>query len=128
MTDALSDNIEGYFPGGFRVRAHQIFAKGESHSGHYHYIDHLCVIPRGRFRIEFSNEDGPVKDSIEAGVGEELRPVKIPIMANMRHKLTALEDGSMFECWFSAQEADRVFPGDIKGSDGVPWSDCKSDV
>lgn len=138
---SFDDNKCGHFEGGFFVRTHRVFKKGEVNKGHFHYVGHLSVIMRGGFRIDYFRLDGTGVGSADVVVGADNVPIKVPIAANMVHVLTALADDSMFECWFSAHEADRVFrePGlrgffrrligrGIKGSDGVPWTDCKSDV
>jgi hypothetical protein len=97
--------------GGFYVRR-WTGHRGQVCKGHAHWIDHVGNLVSGQVRIRWRNPD-----TGEEGIVEMLVPSKICVRAERWHQIEALTDGVIWECWFAAAEADRVY-----GSrDAVPW-------
>lgn len=91
------------FIGGFYIRVMPTCNKGDFHDGHEHYIDHPMNLIAGAVRIEWRK---PATG--QEGVVDVLVPCKVLIKADTWHKITALEDDTRWECWFSEAEAEKV--------------------
>jgi len=89
-------------------------AKGEKKDGHSHYIDHTGNLVSGAARITWHHET----DLMRHGVIDLLVPAKVDIRADCWHEIEALED-SVWECWFSAHEAERVYG--VEQAKAVNW-------
>lgn len=77
------------------VKLHTMKKAGVQYKGHYHNMDHTTLVSSGKVKVEF----GAVP---EAGLEEEIREYIAPAMyvtrAYRRHKITALEDNTVFSC------------------------------
>lgn len=96
--------------GGFYIRPFQHRA-GEVYLGHSHYIDHVGNLVSGAVRVHWKDPDG------SEGVIEMLVPSKIHMPAGRHHRIEPLVD-SVWECWFSKAEADRIYCEDSQ----VNWT------
>lgn len=112
IDESNADLHQGGFVGGFYIRPMRLINAGECHDGHEHYIDHPMNLIRGSVRIEWRKQA-----TGESGVLDVLVPCKVLIRADTWHKITALEDDTFWECWFSEGEAEKVY-GD---KNAVPW-------
>lgn len=87
ITHAFSHNVF--------VKLHTMKRAGVQYKGHYHNVDHTTLLSSGKIRVEF----GAVP---EAGIPEEVKEYASPAMyvtrAFRRHKITALEDNTIFGC------------------------------
>ena len=82
--------------------------KGEKEPGHLHQIDHVLNLVRGSARITWTDRQG------ELGVINMLLPCKVHIDRERWHEVEALEDGTLWECWFSRAEAEALLErGDL---------------
>ena len=96
--------------GGLYIRPHYFAKAGDQHKGHRHFIDHVTVLTRGGVLIEYGEKDwevfpDQVVQSREYRVYDD--PSKGPMIQfieidmNVYHRLTALEDNTMYSCVFS---------------------------
>ena len=84
--------------------------KGEVVDGHSHEFPHETFVVAGSFLIEALDADGKVLRSRTIGcpkpTDEQIKPFWILIHAGVIHRLTALEDGSIYACVFAALKRD----------------------
>lgn len=71
----------------------------ESVEGHTHNFDHTTYVVRGGLRIEQLGENGEVLRAVEKHATQGHNWVLIK--ANIKHRITALEDNSLGHCIYS---------------------------
>lgn len=81
--------------GNIFVRTQDPMKAGDVVEGHKHNFDHVTYVSLGSFRIERGDE------FVEVRQGE----LPVLIRAGVKHKLTALEDGSVYHCIYSHMNA-----------------------
>lgn len=81
--------------GNIFIRPNPLPRKGDAVQGHTHNFDHTTIIFKGAVRIE---AEGPNGETI---VKDFVAPAHALVRADWKHKLTALEDDSVFWCVFS---------------------------
>jgi len=103
------ENIElGYF-GNIWVRQNML-SKGEEAPGHVHYFDHVTLLAKGSVRVEVEGKEP--KDFVA--------PTFIVIKKELIHKMTALEDDTVYYCVFALRDVDGEVVGDIYGPEHDP--------
>lgn len=103
------ENVElGYF-GNIWVRQNML-SKGEEAPGHVHYFDHVTLLAKGSVRVEVEGKEP--KDFIS--------PTFIVIKKELIHKMTALEDGTVYYCVFALRDVNGEVVGDIYGPQHDP--------
>tara|TARA_R110000868_G_scaffold218216_1_gene468432 strand:+ start:1231 stop:1605 length:375 start_codon:yes stop_codon:yes gene_type:complete len=85
----------GYF-GNIWVRQNILGLAGEAHDGHEHKFDHVTLLVSGKVRVEIAGRDAK----------EFTAPTFIVIRKEHRHKITALEDGTVYYCVFALRDLD----------------------
>lgn len=95
----MNPGTEGFF-GGFYVRRfeHQPQAP---HRGHVHNIDHVGNLVSGHVVVHWV-------EGKEYGTIDMQAPCKIHMPKGRHHTIEAVVP-SIWECWFSEAEADRVY-------------------
>lgn len=88
-----------YASGNIFIREMRFETKGETVVGHEHNFDHTTYVVRGGLRIERLSKDGEVERSVEKWAGHGFNWVLIK--AGVRHRITALEDGTIGHCIYS---------------------------
>lgn len=73
--------------------------KGTDVDGHAHNFDHVTYVSRGALLIEMLDDAGNVIKSAVKRAGEGLN--FLLIKAGVKHRITALEDGSIGHCTYS---------------------------
>lgn len=108
--DNTVQEIMGYF-GNIWVKSHILEKAGDSNGvGHLHHFDHVTLLIKGSVKVEV--EGGPPK--------EFHAPTFIVIKKNNKHKITALEDDSVFYCVFAIRDIDGQV-GDIVDEKNTPY-------
>lgn len=94
----MSNSIieEHGFVGNIWIRQNYLAKVGDSTGGHMHYHDHVSLLVRGSVSVQVT--DLPVK--------EFHAPTYIVIKKNHKHKITALEDKTVFYCLFAMRDID----------------------
>lgn len=87
-------------------RVHHFAKAGDKHAGHYHHVDHVTILGKGRISITFG--DGETR--------EYAAPALIEIDKNIRHQITALEDDTMYVCSFPQYGPDGEIDSAAKAS------------
>lgn len=77
--------------GNIFIRAADPMKAGEVVESHKHNFDHVTYVSLGSFRIERGDE------TVEVRQGE----LPVLIKAGVEHKMTALEDDSVYHCIYS---------------------------
>jgi hypothetical protein len=100
VTHAFSHNVF--------VKMHKVPKAGTPYKGHYHNTDHTTLVSSGKVSVEF----GEVP---EAGLKAETKEYTAPAMfitrAFRRHKITALENDTVFCCIHATVDGDgKSFP------------------
>jgi quercetin dioxygenase-like cupin family protein len=101
----------GYF-GNIWVRQNVLEKSGETHGGHKHKFDHITLLCRGRMSVEV---DGCPSKEFKA-------PTFIVIRKEHNHKITALEDGTLYYCVFALRDIDGEVVDAIYGNNHDPLS------
>ena len=106
----------GYF-GNIWVRQHMFDVAGESHPGHKHKFDHVTLLTQGKASVEIE--------------GYEPREFKAPTFIIIRkehnHKITALEDKTIYYCVFALRDLNGEVVDDVYGGAHDPMSAGKVD-
>lgn len=103
--------------GNIFIRPMQFAQAGDVVQGHTHNFDHTTYVVRGSLLIEAVDAEGNVTKSVvkKASDGHNW----VLIKAEVRHRITALEDNSLGHCVY----AHRTPQGDVvQEYDG--WSDA----
>ena len=94
-TALLSSKEEMGFFGNIWVRSHYYEKAGDYHEGREHQFDHVSFLTQG-------------KASVQVGDRETIftAPAWITIKADQKHKITALEDKTVWWCVFALRDVD----------------------
>jgi hypothetical protein len=96
LKDNTIQEVMGYF-GNIWVKSHILSKTGDSNGeGHFHHFDHVTLLIKGSVKVEV--EGGPPK--------EFQAPTFITIKKEKKHKITALEDDTVFYCVFALRDID----------------------
>jgi hypothetical protein len=98
----------GYF-GNIYVRQNRL-AAGQTFGGHKHHFDHVTLLAQGKVKISM---DGMEPKEFSA-------PTFIVIRAESRHKITALEDDTLYYCIFALRNIDGEVIDGIYGPEHDP--------
>jgi hypothetical protein len=85
----------GYF-GNIWVRQNVLELAGEAHDGHEHKFDHVTLLVSGKVSVELEGSEAK----------EFVAPTFIVIRKEHSHKITALEDGTVYYCVFALRDLD----------------------
>jgi hypothetical protein len=85
----------GYF-GNIWVRQNVLELAGEAHDGHEHKFDHVTLLVSGKVSVALEGSDAK----------EFTAPTFIVIRKEHQHKITALEDGTVYYCVFALRDLD----------------------
>jgi quercetin dioxygenase-like cupin family protein len=99
------------------IREMRFEKAGNRVDGHAHHFDHTTYVVRGALRFEKLNEEGSVIRTVDKRASDGRNWVLIE--AGVKHRITALEDGSLGHCIYShrnpqgevVQEFDGWRPG-----------------
>lgn len=88
-----------YISGNIYIREMALEKAGDIVNGHTHNFDHTTYVVRGSVLVESLNEDGTVKQSAikRAQDGQNW----VLIKAEVKHRITALEDNCMAHCVYA---------------------------
>jgi len=100
------DDEFGYF-GNVWIRKLYFPIKGALHDGHKHDHDHMSFLVKGRVLIEVDGYEPTIFTA----------PTYITIKAEYGHKITALEDDTLWLCIFALRDEE----GDHYGGDNSPY-------
>ena len=85
----------GFF-GNIWVRQHNLPKKGGVIEGHKHHFDHVSLLTSGKVKVE-----------VEGHCPKEfVAPTFIVIKKEHEHKITALEDNTVWYCVFALRDVD----------------------
>ena len=108
---ALSDLNEMGFYGNVWVRSHTYRKAGDTNGGgHYHRFDHVTLLVKGSIRVEVEGEE-PIRF---------LSPTFVIISKDKKHKITALEDDTVYYCVFALRDINGEV-SDIYSGDNSPY-------
>lgn len=88
-----------YVSGNVYIREMRFKKAGEVRDGHAHNFDHTTYVASGGLRIEKLSEDGSVERAVDKRASEGRNWVLIK--AGVRHRITALEDGTIGHCIYA---------------------------
>ena len=88
-----------YISGNIFIRQGELGKAGSFTVGHKHNFDHTTYITRGSFLIEKLDEEENVIKSVTKSARDGYNWILIE--EGVKHKITALEDDSMYHCIFS---------------------------
>jgi len=91
-----------YVSGNVFIREGGPMRAGEVVGGHAHNFDHTTYVTHGSLLIERLVDGAPVQ-SVTKSAGQEKNWVLI--RAGAEHRLTALEDGTIYHCIYSHRNA-----------------------
>ena len=88
-----------FISGNIFIRQMPFEKAGDEVRGHTHNFDHTTYVVRGTLKIESLNEDGSVKKTAikRASDGHNW----VLIKAEVKHRITALEDNSLGHCIYA---------------------------
>lgn len=84
------------FVGNIWIRQNWMLKAGDTNGGHLHYHDHVTLLVKGSVRVQV--EDEPHKDFHA--------PTFIVIKKQYSHRITALEDDTVYYCVFALRDID----------------------
>lgn len=96
-----------FISGNIFIREMALEKKGDVVKGHTHNFDHTTYVVRGSVLIESLNPNGSVKQKVVKKAEEGHNWVLIK--ADVKHRITALEDNCMAHCIY----AHRTPQGDV---------------
>ena len=85
----------GYF-GNIWVRQNVLERAGQAHDGHKHKFDHVTLLVSGKVSVELQGSDAK----------EFTAPTFIVIRKEHNHKITALEDNTLYYCVYALRDID----------------------
>lgn len=88
-----------YASGNVFIREMLFERAGESRDGHEHNFDHVTYVAKGALLIESLNDDGSVRQAVVKRATDGHNWVLIK--AGVRHRIEALEDGSIGHCIYA---------------------------
>ena len=93
----LSDLNEMGFFGNVWVRSHTYRKAGDTNAGgHYHRFDHVTLLVKGAIRVEVEGCEPK----------RFVAPTFVIIEKDKKHKVTALEDDTVYYCVFALRDID----------------------
>jgi hypothetical protein len=108
----MSDiNQMGYF-GNIWVKQNVLELAGETHGGHEHKFDHVTLLVSGKVSVEIEGHEPK----------EFTAPTFIVIRKEHQHKITAVEDGTVYYCVYALRNMDGEPIEDIYGEQHDPES------
>lgn len=111
----LNTHELGYF-GNIWVRSNYLLRAGYSNGGgHYHYFDYVTLLAKGSLLVEVEGHDPK----------EFKAPTFIVIKKEHRHKMTALEDDTLYYCVFALRDVDGNVT-DIYSGNNSPYGYAQS--
>jgi hypothetical protein len=84
------------FVGNIWVRQNYMQKAGDVVGGHMHYHDHVSLLVKGSVQVQINDE--PPKDFVA--------PTFIVVRKEHRHKITALENDTIWYCVFAMRDID----------------------
>jgi hypothetical protein len=102
-----------YVSGNILLREMIFENAGDSIIGHEHTFDHTTYIPHGALRVELLDAEGDAVKSVVKRASE--RHNWVLIKAGVRHRITAVEDGSIGHCVYAHRVPQALV--DHKGKD-----------
>lgn len=85
----------GFF-GNIWVRQHNLLRTGDIIDGHKHHFDHVSLLTQGKVKVEVEGHEPK----------EFTAPTFIVIHKEHKHKITALEDNTLWYCVFALRDID----------------------
>lgn len=113
----------GYF-GNIWVKQNVLEREGDSFDGHEHKFDHVTLLTSGKVQVEIQGKEP--KDFTA--------PTFIVIRKEQKHKMTALEDGTVYYCVYALRNLDgeviEIFgeqhdPDSASGKEDGYWKKLK---
>ncbi len=101
----------GYF-GNIWVKQNVLELAGETHGGHEHKFDHVTLLVSGKVSVEIEGHEPK----------EFAAPTFIVIRKEHQHKITAVEDGTVYYCVYALRNLDGEVIEDIYGEQHDPES------
>lgn len=101
----------GYF-GNIWVKQHHLHNRQDNGGGHAHKFDHITLLCQGKVKVEI---DGYEPKEFTA-------PTFIIIRKEHQHKITALEDNTIYYCVFALRNIDGEVIDNIYGEQHDPES------
>lgn len=101
----------GYF-GNIWVKQNLLLKSQDNGGGHVHSFDHVTLLCQGKVKVEVQGY--PPK--------EFTAPTFIVIRKEHEHKITALEDNTIYYCVFALRDIDGEVVDDIYGGQHDPIS------
>ena len=83
------------FYGNVWVRAHFFAKSGDVHEGHIHEFDHVSFLTQGKVAVQVDDRETTFT-----------APAWITVKSERRHKITALEDKTVWWCVFALRDVD----------------------
>lgn len=102
----------GYF-GNIWVKQNVLELAGETHGGHEHKFDHVTLLVAGKVSVEVKGHEPK----------EFTAPTFIVIRKEHQHRITAVEDGTVYYCVYALRNMDGEVIEDIFGEQHDPTSD-----
>jgi quercetin dioxygenase-like cupin family protein len=99
--------------GNIFVRQMTFGSVGDVVEGHEHNFDHTTYVPRGALMFERLRADGSVEKTITKRATDGYNWVLI--RAGVRHRITALEEGSIGHCIYAHRNAQGDIVQDYDG-------------
>jgi hypothetical protein len=101
----------GYF-GNIWVKQNVLELAGETHGGHEHKFDHVTLLVSGKVSVEIEGHEPK----------QFTAPTFIVIRKEHQHKITAVEDGTVYYCVYALRNMDGEPIEDIYGEQHDPES------
>lgn len=118
----ISDTEElGYF-GNIWVRSHLLKKAGDTNGGqggggHYHAFDHVTLLIKGSVKVEVAGYEPTVYKA----------PTFIIIKKDKKHRVTALEDNTVYYCVFALRDINGDV-SDIYSPQNSPYATASLDT
>jgi len=107
----FSDLNEMGFYGNVWVRSHTYRKAGDINGGgHYHHFNHVTLLAKGSIKVEIEGCEPKRYNS----------PTFVIIDKDKKHKITALEDDTVYYCVFALRDVDGDVT-DIYSGDNNPY-------
>jgi len=99
----------GYF-GNIWVKQNLLLKGGDNGGGHAHKFDHVTLLCQGKVKVEIEGHEAK----------EFTAPTFIIIKKEHQHRITALEDNTIYYCVFALRDVDGEVVDDIYGAEHDP--------
>lgn len=95
------------------IREFQLAKKCEANQGHRHNYDHATIVIRGALKVySKTTEDGEEKESVVFREG-----ARFTVLANVYHRIVALEDQTRYLCVFSHRDFEGLVTQEYMGNE-----------